>query len=109
MKRNSILSILTLAIIPSVSFTNRWLSGISFNQSQVIPPKNLVVSDKNFTLKKALEIALKNNLEIQSAYENFLVAKYKFFTQISQRFGEVSFFWKYTFIYIKFIRPNPKL
>jgi outer membrane protein TolC len=96
MKRNSILSILTLAIIPSVSFTNRWLSGISFNQSQVIPPKNLVVSDKNFTLKKALEIALKNNLEIQSAYENFLVAKYKFFTQISQRFGEVSFFWKYT-------------
>ncbi len=52
--------------------------------------------EKILTLQEALSLATKRNLQIKAQYSKYESDKYKFYSQIGQRFGQITLFWKYT-------------
>jgi outer membrane protein TolC len=52
--------------------------------------------EKILTIQEALSLATKRNLQIKAQYSKYESDKYKFYSQIGQRFGQITLFWKYT-------------
>jgi outer membrane protein TolC len=82
MLKKSILSLLafSLSILPAEA-------GITYaSQPQ----------EKILTLQEALSLATQRNLQIKAQYAKYRSDRYKFYSQIGQRFGQITLFWKYT-------------